>query len=262
MSVYSLYFSPTGGTRKTVGILTKNYSDCMDIDLCTPSYDAASLSFAENDLCFIAVPSFGGRVPDTAAKRLKSLSGNGAMAVLVVVYGNRAYEDTLLELSDIAASRGFVCIAAVAAIAEHSIMHCFAAGRPDADDIRTLECFAARITEKFSCLSRNDTKKSQNSAAQLKLPGSRPYKKYGTIPFVPLTNDTCSRCGICARLCPVGAICADTPNKTAAAKCIACMRCISICPQHARYLNPDMLKATSEKMAPLFAKRKTCELFL
>ena len=72
-------------------------------------------------MAVIAVPSYGGRVPGTAAGRLGAIRGNGARAVLVCVYGNRAYEDTLVELQDIAKQAGFRVTAAVAAVAEHSI---------------------------------------------------------------------------------------------------------------------------------------------
>ena len=259
MSVYSIYFSPTGGTKTVADILTKEFSNCIDIDLCTPVQNTKTI-FSENDLCCIAVPSFGGRVPATAAGRLKTLTGNHTSAVLIVVYGNRAYEDTLLELSDIVSECGFTPIAAVTAIAEHSIMHQFAAGRPDIDDIRTLTDFSARIAQKAQSLAnRPQTAKLPSS---LQLPGNRPYKKYGTLPFIPLVSNACTGCKKCARLCLVGAICADHPNETDAALCIGCMRCISICPQNARYLEPGRFKATSEKMAPLFKERKECELFL
>lgn len=264
MSVYSIYFSPTGGTKNVADILTKEFSNCTAIDLCSPSKDFPA-HFSENDLCYIAVPSFGGRVPDLAAKRLKTLSGNHAFAVLITVYGNRAYEDTLLELSDIVTECGFSPIAAVTAIAEHSIMHQFAAGRPDIDDIRTLTDFSARIVKKIR--SQADTAQASRpqtvkTPVSLQLPGSRPYKKYGTLPFIPLVSTTCIGCKKCAALCPVGAIRANRPNETDADRCIGCMRCISICPEKARYLDPGRLSATAKKMAPLFKERKECELFL
>lgn len=260
MSVYSIYFSPTGGTKNVADILTKEFSNCIDIDLCTPVQNTKTI-FSENDLCCIAVPSFGGRVPATAAGRLKTLTGNQTSAVLIVVYGNRAYEDTLLELSDIVTECGFSPIAAVTAIAEHSIMHQFAAGRPDIDDIRMLTSFAERIVKKAHTAASYE-KAADSPSSCLQLPGSRPYKKYGTLPFVPLVNNHCTGCKKCAALCPTGAICADHPDETDAALCIGCMRCISICPQNARYLEPGRLKATSEKMAPLFKERKECALFL
>jgi len=65
----------------------------------------------------IAVPSFGGRVPEPAVKRLEEIRGNEALCTAVCVYGNRAYEDTLIELSDAARKSGFRVIAGIAAVA-------------------------------------------------------------------------------------------------------------------------------------------------
>ena len=96
------------------------------------------------------MPSYGGRVPAVAVERLTMLRGQGARAVLVCVYGNRAYEDTLVELEDAAKQAGFRVIAAVAAIAEHSIARQFAAGRPDTQDVKQLSDFARQIQRKLS----------------------------------------------------------------------------------------------------------------
>lgn len=104
--------------------------------------------FSEEDLCIIGVPSFGGRVPAIALERIKALSGNNATAILITVYGNRAYEDTLIELEDTLIEKNFTCQAAIAAIAEHSIMHQFATGRPDQNDLTELASFAQKIKEK------------------------------------------------------------------------------------------------------------------
>lgn len=72
--------------------------------------------------------------------------------MLVVSYGNRAYVDTLKELLDFFDNRGFSCVAAIAAIAEHSIMHQFATGRPDESDQKELIEFAQK-TNKELCIS-------------------------------------------------------------------------------------------------------------
>ena len=114
----------------------------------------------------VAAPSFGGRLPQLFAKRLQTLRGNGARAVPVVVYGNRAYEDTLLELSDLLTAAGFACCAGVAAVAEHSIFRQFAAGRPDTEDCAALLRFGKEIQQKLQ----------GGDANPLEFPGNRPYK--------------------------------------------------------------------------------------
>lgn len=131
MSVYQIVFSPTGGTKKAADIFVKSFCPQSTlIDLTDRSQDYSMYSFHAEDICIIAVPSYGGRVPDCAVSRLRQMQGNSARAILIVVYGNRAYDDTFAELQDTLADCGFICAAAVAAIAEHSIMRQYAARRP------------------------------------------------------------------------------------------------------------------------------------
>ena len=137
------------------------------------------------------------------------MKGNGAKAVLVCVYGNRAYEDTLIELKDKAEEAGFVIYGAVAAVAEHSIMRKFAAGRPDAGDEEELRAFGKKLREKLE------------QEADL-----------------------------------------EEVKKVDEKKCIACMRCIAVCPKNVRKLNKVVLLAAETKMAKLFEERKENELFL
>ena len=91
MSIYSILFSPTGGTKKVADCLAAGFgSEVREIDLTNPAADFSSFSFTADDICVVAVPSFGGRVPVPAISRLANMSGNGAKAVLAAVYGNRA----------------------------------------------------------------------------------------------------------------------------------------------------------------------------
>ena len=253
MRFFEIFFSPAGGTRKAADILSSKLAEeAAVIDLADKEADFASIALSPEDVCLIAMPSYGGRVPAVAAERLSAIRGNGAKAVLVVVYGNRAYEDTLVELQDLAAAAGFVPAAAVAAVAEHSIVRQFAAGRPDADDIRELQQFAEVIAGRL-----------QDSApAQLQLTGNRPYKTYGGSSLRPETAETCASCGLCAKHCPVGAIPADEPSRTDSEKCIACMGCISVCPVHARSISEASLSAVAERLTPVCSSRKSNELFL
>ncbi len=154
------------------------------IDLCSYEIDFSSCSFKEQDICIVSVPSYGGRVPEIAVSRLRQIKGNKARAILLVVYGNRAYEDTFTELQDVLEESGFSCIAAVAAVAEHSIMRQFAAGRPDDCDKQELAAFAAEIRSKIE---------SETLRASLKLPGNRPYREYGGVPMKPRTDKTCQQ---------------------------------------------------------------------
>lgn len=175
MKLYEIVFSPTGGTKKAADLLAGQLEGTVvPVDL-TRSNPAVPAGITGEDVAVIAVPSYGGRVPAVAAQRLARLNGNGARAILVCVYGNRAYEDTLAELEDVAGQAGFRVVAGVAAVAEHSIARQFAAGRPDNGDAKRLAGFAKQIQARLS--AQQDRKPV--------LPGNRPYKKAGGAGLVP-----------------------------------------------------------------------------
>ena len=253
MKLYDIVFSPTGGTKKVADCLTGVLEgDVITVDLTDSKQDFDAISLAKEDVAVISVPSYGGRVPAVAVERLGMAHGTGARAVLVCVYGNRAYEDTVVELEDAAKQAGFQVIAAVAAIAEHSIARQFAAGRPDAQDAAQLSDFAKQIQHKLSAADASDPA----------IPGNRPYKKAGGAGMVPKATKECTNCGVCAAECPVQAINKEDPKKVDEKACISCMRCIAVCPQGARKLNPVMLSAASLMLKKVCSERKESELFL
>ena len=253
MKLYDIVFSPTGGTQKVSAHLTKGMGgDAIPVDLTDSKQDFHTVQLTQDDVAVIAVPSYGGRAPAVALERLRHVKAHGTRAVLVCVYGNRAYEDTLVELEDTAKQAGFQVIAAVAAIAEHSIARQFAANRPDAQDAQQLSAFAKQIQEKLSA----------GNTAEPAIPGNRPYKKAGGAGLVPSPTKKCTKCGICAKECPVQAIDPENPKSVNKKTCISCMRCISVCPHSARRVNPVMLSAVGLALKKVCSDRKKNELFL
>lgn len=253
-SIKNIYFSPTGGTKKVAELI----SSCFelpkdDIDISEYGRDYGHYRFKRDNLCVIAVPSFGGRVPAVALERISQMKGDRTPAILIAAYGNRDYDDTLLELKDTVERLGFSCIGAVAAVTEHSIMRQYGSGRPDTSDEEELRRFAEEIEEKVE---------NESEIIGIEVPGKRPYREYKGVPMKPKASGKCTDCGVCAKECPVGAIPFELPKMTDADKCISCMRCTKICPVHAISCNPLILFAGAEKMKKSCQGRKDNKLFL
>lgn len=248
MNIVEIVFSPTGGTQKVADIIAKAWGgNTVKIDLSDSKTDFTKCEIKKDDMVLIAMPSFGGRAPAIAIERLKKISGNGAKCTIVCVYGNRAYEDTLVEMEDAAKESGFRIAAAVAAVAEHSIMPQYAADRPDASDEAQLSDFAVRILHK--------------DGDATSIPGNRPYKKGGGAGLVPKATKDCVKCGVCAKSCPVDAI---NPESLVAdsKRCISCMRCVKLCPHDARKVNGAMVSVAALAIKKACSARKENELFL
>jgi len=259
MNIHLITFSPTGGTRRVSESLCKALSnENVVTELCTKSQNLSYPDITADDLVFISMPVYAGRVPALAVERLKDIKANGAKCAVVAVYGNRAYEDALVEMQDTATGMGFQVIAAVAAIAEHSICRMYGAGRPDEEDANELASFGLDIFNKAKEMT-NQTNGVQTSAP-LALPGNRPYKEGCSGPY-PTAGDACTECGTCADACPTGAISFDNLKGVNTELCIGCMRCVSVCPIHERGIG-DRLNLLAAHLKPLCSERKMNELFL
>lgn len=252
MKIHQIIFSPTGGTQRVSGILCQGMGkESVVTDLCVKAADIQLPNIQEDDLAIIAMPVFAGRVPALAVDRLRMVNPNSAKCVVVAVFGNRAYDDALLEMQDVASEMGFRVIAAVAAVAEHSIIRKYGKGRPDADDEQTLRRFGADIMRK---VEREDCTMPQ-------VPGQHPYKQGGQVPQ-PKGRRGCNGCGVCVKHCPADAIPLSAPKTVDTAKCISCMKCVSVCPTGARGIGTMMTLLATQALKKACATRKENELYI
>jgi len=262
-SVKLVYFSPTKTTEKIVeGILQGICVDIVEqIDLTPP--EARTMTFVEmhDELVIIGAPVYGGRIPAEAACRLQHIKTNDTPAVVIVVYGNREYEDALIELQNLAAELGFRLVAGGAFIGEHSY-NCevtpIAAGRPDTRDLEKAKRFGELIQEKMRKIRTLD------EMPPLQMPGNFPYEEWDPpSDLSPVTTETlCNLCKICATVCPTAAITVRDTVITDQNACILCSACVKKCPTGARVWEDPRIKKVAKWLSANCRERKEPEMYL
>lgn len=257
-----VYFSPTRTTKRILEEIAEGIGcDAVEhYDLTLPDADNKPPVTIGRELSIFGVPVYGGRVPETAIERIRRFKGQNTPAIVVAVYGNREFEDALLELKNAVTEAGFKSVAAGAFIGEHSFSDKqtpIAEGRPDTADNKKAQSFGEEIRKKIESIDDFE------NIDGVSVPGNHPYKERKKRRSVsPETKvDPCTTCGNCASVCPTGAITVTDRVDTDAGSCIICCACVKKCPTGARVLdNPDMRKVALWLHTD-YGKRKEPEIF-
>lgn len=258
-----IYFSPTGTTKKVLeGIAQGMQAETVKyLNLTLPEAKTWKFDDLHAELVIIGAPVYGGRIPIEAVRRLQRLKAFNTPAVVVVVYGNKDYEDALLELTDLAVEAGFKPCAAGAFIGEHSFANektPIANGRPDGEDIKKAMEFGKMVREKLEGIHELD----QMSA--VKVPGNFPYKGRGESRQIsPVTQETvCVKCEKCVTVCPTAAITVNDSVITDQSVCILCCACVKNCPSGARVMEHPRIQQLAEWLNTNYSVRKEPEMYM
>ena len=248
------YFSPSGTTKEIISLVAKAIDENSSLyDMTLSTVDAAVNKNSE-DIVMVGCPVYAGRIPPIVLERMANIKGNGQKAIAVVVYGNRDYDDALLELSELLNNKGFTTIAAGAFIGQHCIFPKVASNRPDSEDKMKINQFATEVKDAIKNIQPLDLSKVK---------GNHPYKKIVGVPLHPsIDKHKCNRCGKCADECPTHSIDSNNPTKTDDKSCITCCRCINICPQNARGLGGLLYKVAGWKFVKDNTRRLEPEWFV
>ena len=267
--VWAVYFSGTGTTEKTVTRIAHRLAEVLDAgyevyDYTLPAARQRQVTIPAGDVAVVGCPTYAGRVPNLLMPYLRDMvHGTGALAVPVVLFGNRNYDDALIELSKLLTGNGFTCVAGGAFVGEHSFSRALGAGRPNEADMTEMDAFADSAAAKLAA----------GNIGPVVVGGCDPIRPYYTprdrhgnpiniLKVKPKTDmSLCSGCGLCAARCPMGSIDpADVSQVTGV--CIKCCACVKGCPTGAKYFDdPGYLYHKSE-LEEVYARPAKNEVFL
>jgi len=257
-NLHLIYFSPTGTTQKIIEAIAAGFSSqqVTQYDLTRASVNMQQQ--LDNGVAIVGIPVYAGRVPEIALKRIAGFTATDLPVILIALYGNREYEDALIELRDVTTQAGFSVIAAGAFIGEHSYSTSdqpIAIDRPDYTDLECARQFGRDIALKLS---------SDINLEKLKIPGNIPYRERVQLGGISPTTDpaTCTLCGICASVCPTFVINVGMKVITEAGDCVMCCACVKSCPEQARIFSHPVIEERRKLLIKNCSQRKEPSLFL
>ena len=236
MNIRILYFSATGITEiisKQIANTLKHEEHAVSLqNIITPKSREKRVDFLEFDGIFLGFPVFGGRLPIVAEQWLTKLEGKHQKCAMFFTYGGRALEWAHQSTYYLLTRAHFSVVLSAEFIGKHSFNVAkgwnLAEGRPNALDLEVAKEFALTSISRFQVDSNFEIDLSQFSFHPQKTKETRGEwaKLY---PFK--SQKECQMCYTCEIECPVNAFDAKL-GKTNRKRCIACMHCVTVCPDH------------------------------
>lgn len=268
-TVYAAYFSATGNTRRVVTTLANALAESFEVplelvDFTRPFAREESYFFTERDLVVFGTPTYAGKIPNKLLDFVKTgFVGGGALAVPVVTFGNRSFDNSLAELCACLESDGFHTIAGGAFACQHAFSDTLAAGRPDADDMAILAKLGSAVVGKVGKMTEIPApiQVDGDAAAAYYVPKGLDGEPKKFLKATPKTDlNKCTNCGVCASLCPMGSINPENAAEVVGI-CIKCHSCVRNCPEGAKYFDDEAFLSHKAMLERDFTRRAEDKIF-
>lgn len=257
MMLHSIYFSAKGTTKFYAEMAGKKISpEVQEINWLNPD-NRKKVDIPQEDALLFTMPVYGGFIPEVCLPGIDGLTGHGTPAIIQAVYGNRHYDDALIQMKDLLEKQGFYVIAAGAFVAEHSIFSTVAAGRPDEKDKAAMNEFVLLCRHLLA-------NRAELEGKSLEVPGKADYDptSYKGVPFQPDGDESCVGCGQCVKICPQQAILPENPRMTLREQCISCGACIRICSTGARNYHGEKYQTAKSGFEAKCAAYREPEIYI
>ena len=269
--VYAVYFSPAGSTKDVAERIAAKIASALNvpftgIDFTLPEGRKEKYRFASDELVVFGTPTYAGRIPNKALPFVQELfEADGTPAVSVVTYGNRNFDSSLTELVEEMGKNGFRVLAAVAWTCRHVFSKLLAPGRPDAEDHAKMDAFAeecaARVQSADAAVWAPPVVRGGEPVAPYYVPKGVDGLPAKFLKAKPLTDmDKCTKCGICAKVCPLGSISFEDFSEVPGI-CIKCQACVVKCPEGAKYFEDAAFLSHVKMLEQNFTRRSEPECY-
>ena len=268
--IWTVCFSATGNTSRVTALLGKTLAErwqvpVEEVPFTKPEERSRTYAFRETDLVLVGSPTYAGKLPNKILPSFREqLRGNGALAVAVVTFGNRAYDNALAELCAVLERGGFRTAAAGAFVGRHAFTDELAYGRPGWSDEFEIKNFTKSIADKVDRLTGDPEplRVSGDPDAPYYVPKGEDGAPVNFLKAKPKTRlSKCNHCGACARLCPMGAIDLKDVSKVPGT-CIKCQRCVRKCTKGAKYFDDEAFLSHVRMLEHSCKEPKENEIFL
>ena len=174
--IWAVYFSPSGKTEQVTmavaegaaGVLKSGEIHACDFTL--PDKREHPFCFGEEDLVIFGCPTYAGRIPNKIMPFIRDrICGHGTSAAIVMTYGGRSIDHSVMEAYLLLQENGFKVYGAGSAVTRHVMSDILSAGRPGTEDLKAAGEFGADVVHKIMTQPENYN--------DLRLPGSNPVHR-------------------------------------------------------------------------------------